>query len=132
MPPWPPLIGLTLPQIRALGFSTKTYTYDAFVGAFTLVVEVVMVVLRLAKRDSAVVSIAAELGVAGLLCIFWLSECNSDRLFTIDHWVRDEEARRTSRPREEERLIRSCSRWDSHDGPFCRWSVFLSTPQRPV
>jgi hypothetical protein len=56
------------------GLSTATYTYDAFVGAFTLLFELVFLVLRLIKRETLLTSIGGELALAATLWVFWLGK----------------------------------------------------------
>ncbi|KAK8847648.1 hypothetical protein IAR55_005507 [Kwoniella newhampshirensis] len=56
---------------RAVGYKSSTFTYDAFVGAFTIVLELALLVARLVKP--AVATLIVEAGLAGLTWIFWLA-----------------------------------------------------------
>ncbi|KAK4689042.1 hypothetical protein P7C73_g1069, partial [Tremellales sp. Uapishka_1] len=58
---------------RALGFKTSTFTYDAFVGAFTTLVELVALVTRTQLVNFVGSSFAVEIGLTALLWIFWLA-----------------------------------------------------------
>lgn len=53
---------------------SSTFTYDAFVGAFTLVAELVFVACRFAVPSSTIVTLAGEAGLTLVLMMFWLGE----------------------------------------------------------
>ncbi|WWD21735.1 hypothetical protein CI109_106222 [Kwoniella shandongensis] len=56
---------------RSVGLSSSTFTYDAFVGAFTILVELALLVVRLTVPTVA--TLLVEVGLAGLVWIFWLA-----------------------------------------------------------
>ncbi|OCF32803.1 hypothetical protein I316_05439 [Kwoniella heveanensis BCC8398] len=70
---------------RKIGYHSSTYTYDAFVGAFTILVVLGFIVARLAKPGLA--TVLNETAVAGLTWIFWLAAAIS-----TTHTSRDDRA----------------------------------------
>ncbi|KAL7420362.1 hypothetical protein Q5752_005332 [Cryptotrichosporon argae] len=68
---------------RTFGIRTSTFTYDAFVGAWTVAVELAMLVARATVRhDAGLVSLAVELGLAGLHLVFWLAAGIATTVYT--------------------------------------------------
>ncbi|WVR06132.1 hypothetical protein IAU60_003162 [Kwoniella sp. DSM 27419] len=68
-------LGISAYIEHTIGYHSATFTYDAFVGAFTIVALLALVILRLAKP--ATLTLIVEAGVAGLLWIFWLALAKS-------------------------------------------------------
>jgi hypothetical protein len=65
-------------QVRALDISTALYTFGAFIGAFTILVEVVLAVARFWFPDSKGAYLITEIIGNALLWIFWLGSSRSD------------------------------------------------------
>jgi hypothetical protein len=55
-----------------IGLHSSTYIYDAFVGAFTLVLILALVLVRVMKPYIALLKF--EVGSSALLWVFWLGE----------------------------------------------------------
>jgi hypothetical protein len=55
-----------------IGLHSSTYIYDAFVGAFTLVLILALILIRVVKPSIALLKL--EVGSSALLWIFWLGE----------------------------------------------------------
>ena len=70
--------------MRQFEVKTSTFTYDAFVGAFTIVAELVFVGLRILSPNSVVVSLGAETALGGLLWVFWLAAAVATTHYTSD------------------------------------------------
>lgn len=70
-----PNVGLAITdtQARQFGVKTSTFTYDAFVGAFTIVAEVLFIGLRVGLPNSIVVSLTGEAILSALLWVFWIA-----------------------------------------------------------
>jgi hypothetical protein len=71
-------------QARQFGVSTSVFTFDAFLGAFTIVFELVTLTLRILSPSSLLTSAGAELGFGGLLWIFWVAAGASTTHFTSE------------------------------------------------
>ncbi|WVQ65992.1 uncharacterized protein L199_004170 [Kwoniella botswanensis] len=65
---------------RKIGYTSSTYTYDAFVGAFTLIAILALIAVRYGKPSFA--SIVNEVTLSGLLWIFWLAAAASTTHYT--------------------------------------------------
>ena len=72
------------PQARQFGVSTSVFTFDAFLGAFTIVFELGTLALRILSPNSLFTSAGAELGFGGLLWIFWIAAGVSTTHFTSE------------------------------------------------
>lgn len=61
-------------QTRVIGYKSSTFTFDAFVGAFTLFVEILGLIARWVPALSRFVPLPVEGGIALLLWIFLIGE----------------------------------------------------------
>ena len=69
-----PYLTLDKPQIRNLGLSTSLYTFGAFLGALTLVVELAFAATRFWFPDSKPAYLVSEVAANAVLWIFWVCE----------------------------------------------------------
>lgn len=60
---------------RKLGLSTSVFTFAAFVGAWTLLSELVMGVVRHVNPQKAWNSLAVEVGLAAVTWVFYICTC---------------------------------------------------------
>ncbi|WWC88888.1 uncharacterized protein L201_003803 [Kwoniella dendrophila CBS 6074] len=65
---------------RKIGYHSATYSYDAFVGAFTLVALIVIIALRFGKPS--LTTLINEVGLSFLLWILWLAAGISTTRYT--------------------------------------------------
>jgi len=71
-------------QARQFELKTSTFTFAAFVGAFTILVEDVFIVLRIVSPNSLVVSLGAEATLGFVQWVFWLAAAIATTHFTSD------------------------------------------------
>jgi len=71
----------TVVQVRNVqGISTSVYTFAAFLGAFTLFVELVMAAVRFRQPDSKPAYLLSEIAVNGIVWVMWLGKSRLRRL----------------------------------------------------
>jgi len=69
---------------RTIGFKSHTFTYDAFVGAWTILVEVVLAACRHFFPTTVMATFAVELGALFLSLVFWLASGIDTTIFTSE------------------------------------------------
>ncbi|ORX34186.1 hypothetical protein BD324DRAFT_168878 [Kockovaella imperatae] len=69
---------------RVLGFKSHTFTYDAFVGAWTILAEIVLAVTRHFFSQTVLATFLVEISVLCLSMIFWLAAGIDTTLFTSE------------------------------------------------
>ncbi len=68
------LLSLGKTQLRNHGISTSTFPYAAWLGGFTILVELIFILIRFLDEDSFLSIVAVDAIWSFIMFILWLSE----------------------------------------------------------